>query len=58
MKKKALNVFDDRRDVVTFVGTENDLPIATVSLVLERKFIRDGMRYGHIEDVKDLAVKS
>lgn len=48
---EALIVFDDRRDVVTFVAVENDLPIATASVVLEHKFIRGGMKYGHIEDV-------
>lgn len=49
----ALECFERRRDlVITFVGTDDqDMPIATVSLVLERKFIRGGMLYGHIEDV-------
>lgn len=49
----AISVFNQRNGfVITFVGTDDeDMPIATASLVLERKFIRGGMTYGHIEDV-------
>ena len=52
-EEMALFVFMKRGEFAkTFVGTDDqDLPIATVSLVLERKFIRGGMLYGHIEDV-------
>lgn len=50
----AMFVFSDRyrESVKTFVGTDDqNMPIATVSLVLERKFIYGGMLNGHIEDV-------
>ncbi len=53
----AIFVFNQRNDgnrenVKTFVGTDdNDMPIATVSLILERKFIYGGMLNGRIEDV-------
>ncbi len=54
----ALFCFEKRKgSVMTFVGIgdvgteDQDMPIATVSVVLERKFLRGGMAYGHIEDV-------
>lgn len=54
-EEKALSMFHWRRGYyfVTFIGLdENNMPIATASIILEPKFIRGGAWYGHIADVK------
>jgi glucosamine-phosphate N-acetyltransferase len=51
-QETTISVFNKRQDhIITFVIVDNDLPIATASLLLEWKFIHGGMLYGHLEDV-------
>jgi glucosamine-phosphate N-acetyltransferase len=49
--KKILQKINQNPDHVIFVATQNDQIIGSTTLLIEQKFIHDGGKVGHIEDV-------
>jgi glucosamine-phosphate N-acetyltransferase len=52
--KKANSIFDkiiNNPDHVIYVAIDNEKVIGTATLLIEQKFIHDGGKVGHIEDV-------